>query len=95
MSMYKSTNKRTKSDRIRNALALANTVQRRRENLGMSIERAADLADMKVSEWCALEAGWVPDTLGVLRAVADTLDLGYLQLAFLAEVSDYNQSTPV
>ena len=53
----------------------------------MSVERAADLAGMQVSEWCALEAGWVPNTLDVLRAVADTLELGYLQLSFLAEIS--------
>ena len=80
MSILKMTNKPTKSDRARNALALANTVQRRRESLHMSIEGAADLAGMQVSEWCALEAGWVPDALDVLRAVADTLELGYLHL---------------
>lgn len=87
MSIAKSSNQTMKSNRIQNALALANTVQRRRENLGMSVERAADLAGMQVSEWCALEAGWVPNTLDVLRAVADTLELGYLQLSFLAEIS--------
>jgi len=94
MSMIKSS-KSVKSDRIQNALALANTVQRRRQNLGMSVERAADLAGMEISQWCALEAGWVPDNFDVLRAIADTLELGYLQLAFLAEVSDYNQTNPV
>jgi predicted transcriptional regulator len=67
------TNKPTKSGRI--LVALANCVQLRRQNLGMSIERAADLAGMRVSEWCALETGWVPDTLGILRAVAGTLEL--------------------
>jgi hypothetical protein len=95
MSIMKMTNTPTKSDRIHNALALANTVQRRRQNLQMSVERAADLAGMQVSEWCALEAGWVPDALDVLRAVADTLELGYLQLSFLAEMSEYNQIDPV
>jgi transcriptional regulator with XRE-family HTH domain len=95
MSITKMTNKPTKSDRAHNALALAHTVQRRRENLHMSMERAADLAGMQFSEWFALEAGWVPDTLNVLRAVADTLEVGYLQLSFLAEVSKYNQIKPV
>ena len=61
MSIMKSTNKTVKSNRIQNALALASMVQRRRQNLGMSVERAADLSGHKVSEWCALEAGWVPD----------------------------------
>ena len=96
MSMIKSGNPTKKSDRIHNALALANTVQRRRQNLGMSVERAADLAGMQVSEWCALESGcWVPGTVTVLRAVADTLELGYLLLAFLAEISEYNQTNLV
>jgi len=93
--MLKMTNIPTKSDRIQAALALANCVQRRRQNLGMSIECAADLAGMRVSEWCALETGWVPDTLGILRAVADTLELGYVQLSFLAEISESSQIKPV
>jgi hypothetical protein len=37
----------------------------------------------------------VPDSFCVLRAVADTLELGYLQLSFLAEISEYNQAKPV
>jgi hypothetical protein len=95
MSTTKMTNNPTKPDRVRNALALANCVQRRRQNLGMSIERAADLAGMRLSQWFALETGWVPNTLDVLRAVADTLELGYLQLSFLAEISEFNQTKPV
>jgi len=62
MSMPKSTNQTMKSSRIQASLTLANTGQRSRENLGMPIERAADLAGMQISEWGALEAGWVPDT---------------------------------
>jgi transcriptional regulator with XRE-family HTH domain len=93
--MLKMTNIPTKSDRIQAALALANCVQRRRENLQMSMERAADLAGMRLSQWFALETGWVPDTLDVLRAVAETLEVGYLQLSCLAEVSQYNQIKPV
>ena len=74
-------------------MALASTVQRRRQNLGMSVGRR-DLCGLQVSEWCALETGWVPDKC-VLSAVAQTLDVGYLQLSFLAEVSRYNQIKPV
>lgn len=87
MSMTKLTNQTMKSNRIQASLPLANTVQRRRLNMGMSIERAADLAGMQTFEWCALEAGWVPDTLCILRAVANTLELNALQLSFLAEIS--------
>ena len=92
MSMRRTSSKSTKSDRAQNALTLAKTVQRRRENLGMSIERAADLAGMTVSQWFALESGWVPGSFDVLRAVAETLELGYMQLTFLAEISSNNQS---
>lgn len=95
MSIMKSTNKTVKSNRIHNALALASMVRRRRQNLGMSVERAADLSGLQVSEWCALESGWVPDQFCFLSAIAQTLDLGYLQLSFLAEVSRYNQIKPV
>jgi len=44
------------------------------------------------SEWCALEAGWIPDDESrLLRAIAGTLESGYLNLLFIAEVSRYNQ----
>jgi len=94
MGMTQSANQSKKSTRIQAALSLVNTVQRRRQNLEMSVERAADLAGIQVSEWCALEAGWVPGTPGVLRAVADTLELGYSQLSFFAEISEFNQIDP-
>jgi hypothetical protein len=94
MSMIKSSNS-VKSDRIEASLTLAECVQRRRENLQMSVERAAELAGMQVSEWRALEAGWVPDGFNVLRSVAETLELGYIQLTFLAEISQFNQINPV
>jgi transcriptional regulator with XRE-family HTH domain len=95
MSIVKSTNKTVKPNRIHNALALASMVRRRRQNLGMSVERAADLSGLQVSEWRALETGWAPDKFCVLSAVAQTLDVGYLRLSFLAEVSRYNQIKPV
>lgn len=87
MSMTKLTANPMKSCRFHHNFSLGNTVQRRRMSLGMSVERTADLAGMQVSEWCALEDGWVPDTLCILRAVADTLELNALQLSFLAEIS--------
>jgi transcriptional regulator with XRE-family HTH domain len=87
MSITKLTDNPMKPCRFHHAFSLGNTVQRRRLNLGMSVERAADLAGMEVSQWCALEAGWVPNTLCILRAVADTLELNALQLSFLAEIS--------
>jgi hypothetical protein len=74
------------------ALLLARCVRRRRGELGLSIERAAELSGIVSSEWCALEAGWVPDNeSGLLSAIAGTLESGYPNLLFIAEVSRYNQ----
>ena len=61
-------------------MLLASCIRHRREELGLSIERAAQLSGMVVSEWYALEAGWVPDDeSGLLRAIAGTLESGYLR----------------
>ena len=49
MSMTKLIDNPMKSCRFHHAFSLGNTVQRRRLNLGMSVERAADLAGMEVS----------------------------------------------
>jgi hypothetical protein len=74
------------------ALLLARCVRRRRGELGLSIERAAELSGIVSSEWCALEAGWIPDNeSGLLSAIAGTLESGYPNLLFIAEVSRYNQ----
>ena len=72
-------------------LLLASCI-RRREELGLSIERAAELSGIVSSEWCALEAGWVPDDESkLLWSIAGALESGYLNLLFIAEVSRYNQ----
>ena len=74
------------------ALLLARCVRRRRGELGLSIERAAELSGMEISEWCALEAGWIPDDESkLLWSIAGALESGYLNLLFIAEVSRYNQ----
>ena len=79
------------ADCLHYALSLATFARRRRQQLGLTIERAAELAGMAYSEWCALESGRVPDELPVLHAVADTLETCYLWVSFWAEVSLYNQ----
>lgn len=87
-------NQSTTSPAERNRLAflIASYVRRHRQALAMSVERAAELAGMKTSEWSVLEAGWVPqDEPKLLQAIARTLEIGYLQLLFIAEVSRYNQ----
>jgi|NGEPerStandDraft_6_1074524.scaffolds.fasta_scaffold306986_1 hypothetical protein len=56
-------------------LLLASCSRRRhREELGLSVERAAELTGIEISQWQALEAGWVPDLESGLReAIAETL----------------------
>ena len=49
------------AERADMAMLLARSVRQRREQLGLSVQRAAELSGMVVSDWYALEAGWVPD----------------------------------
>ena len=77
------------------ALLLARSVRRRREELGLSIERAARLSGMELSDWYALEAGWVSSQdSGLVEAIAGTLKSGYIQTSLIAEISRYNQELP-
>ncbi len=54
-----------------------------REAAGRSVEQAASLAGMEVSQWAAIECGYVPDPAR-LRPMADALSLGYDKIALLA-----------
>jgi transcriptional regulator with XRE-family HTH domain len=69
-------------------MALASYTRRRREELGLSLERAAELAGLELSEWCALEAGWVPEDMYRLQAIAGTLGASWADYSFLALMAD-------
>jgi hypothetical protein len=72
-------------DRIQIANALARYANMRRRGLGLTIEQAAELAGIEVSEWCAMEAGgWAPEELNVVRAIAATLQVRWADLDCLA-----------
>lgn len=74
------------------AFLLASCITRRREQLGLPIERAAQLAGMEVSEWRTLENGWVPSSdSGLLHAIAGALQSCHIQFSFIAEISRHNQ----
>ena len=48
---------------------------------GRSIQEAARLAGMELSEWMALEAGvWLPQTSEQLMAIAGALEMDYVRL---------------
>ncbi len=94
MSMTHSTlsTARHNPNRIHLALWLSRYVQQQREAMGMSVQEAAFISGIEVSRWCALEGGWVPaDEDQVLRSVAETLEVSYLQVSLLAEISRHNQ----
>lgn len=57
-----------------------------REAAGLSIEQAAQLSGMEVSEWGAIEDGHVPADLNRLRAMAEALSIRYDQIATMATV---------
>ena len=72
------------------ASALGRYIRRRRTELGMTIEQAAKLAGLELSGWMALEAGWIPEDRE-LSPVAEVLEVGVLQLAFMALVARCNR----
>jgi len=76
--------------------ALASCIRRRREKLGLSVERAAQLTGIEPSQWHALEAGWVPNLeSGLLEAIAGTLEVSFPCVLFVADVSSAFQPLPV
>ncbi len=66
------------------ATALARFTERRRQELGLSVAEAAELSGLELSQWCALETGWVPDDLSTLRAIAGALEVRWTDFAMLA-----------
>jgi hypothetical protein len=59
-------------------------IQCAREAGGHSIEETARLAGMEISEWDAIEAGYVPTDSGRLRSMAGALEMDWNQMASLA-----------
>ena len=52
-------------------------IQGRRNEINMSVEEAAGLSGMTLSEWAAIELGHVPQQLDRLRAISATLELSW------------------
>ena len=52
-------------------------IQAARNESGMSIEEAAGLSGMQVSEWMAIEDGHVPQEIDRLRAMAAALEISF------------------
>jgi hypothetical protein len=75
---------RRAADRLWYASAFARYTRKRRAQLGLSVEEAAELSGMKLCDWAAMESGWVPEDHDVTRAVAETLETGWPDLDLLA-----------
>lgn len=55
-------------------------IEHNRQARGLSIEDAAWLSGMEASEWAAIEAGAVPQTMSQLLSIAGTLEINYERL---------------
>ena len=75
---------RRATDRLWYASALARYTRKRRTQLSLTVEEAADLSGMKLCNWAAMESGWVPENHDVIRAVAETLETAWPDLNLLA-----------
>ena len=66
------------------AMALARYAQKRREELELSVATAAELAGLELSQWYALESGWLPEDVMVLDAIAGALSVSWTDLSLVA-----------
>ena len=58
-------------------------IRKVRESREISVEQAAVLAGMELSDWEAIEAGRVPTENAVLRSMAAALEIRFDQIAIL------------
>jgi transcriptional regulator with XRE-family HTH domain len=58
----------------------AKAIEQNRQACGLSVEDAARLAGMEASQWAAIEAGSVPQTVAELQSIAGTLEISYDRL---------------
>jgi hypothetical protein len=53
----------------------------------MTAEHAAKLAGLAISQWYALECGWIPEEQNTLRVIAAVLETSMADLETLAALS--------
>ena len=73
-------------------LPLSRYVRQRREDLGLTITRASELAGMEFSEWCALESGWMPRDPATLHAIRATLTTDFHYFYAIVQTSQFTRA---
>jgi hypothetical protein len=79
--------------RLQPAAALALFVERRRTRLHLSIEAAARLCGIELSQWHALESGWVPEDRLDIQAIAATLEVPEVDLQSFVDMHHLQQAS--
>lgn len=59
-------------------------IRTHREHVEISIEEAAGLSGMAVTEWMAIEDGYVPQDVDRLRAMAAAIEMRFENISTLA-----------
>jgi transcriptional regulator with XRE-family HTH domain len=79
-----STTASAEAERLWWVSAVARYTRKRREQLGLTVERAAELSGLALSQWLALEDSWVPEETMVIIAIATTLQVRWSDLELVA-----------
>jgi transcriptional regulator with XRE-family HTH domain len=61
-------------------------IRETRESTGLSIEEAARLSGMELTEWMAIEDGCVPQDVNQLRSMAETMQVSFDKIASMVLV---------
>jgi transcriptional regulator with XRE-family HTH domain len=64
-------------------LLFGRSIYETRKSVGLSLEEAARLSGMEVSEWLAIEAGYAPEDVNRLRAMADAMEISFDRIAMV------------
>jgi hypothetical protein len=73
------------------AFALAIYLLRRRAELNLTIDQAAERAGITTDEWRSLERGHVSQQSDLILSLANALETSRMTVSFMACIAEYNQ----
>ena len=82
-------------DRVHYTHLFARLVRDRRRELCLTVVRAAELTGVTMSEWVALEAGWIPADHQQICTISETLQVRTSELTFASVLSRCAQEEAV